>query len=55
MQCINIVQDDGVTAVFVFAHICTAPVFDAGGYTATVSAVIDCNGTANLQDFSTAK
>ena len=32
-----------------------APVFDAGGYTATESATIDCNGTRNLQDLSTAK
>ena len=43
-----IVQDDGVTAVPVFAYICTAPVFHDGGYTDTVSATIDCDATANL-------
>ena len=37
-----IVQDDGVTAVPVFAYIGTAPVFDDGGCTDIVSA------TANL-------
>ena len=43
-----IAQDDGVTAVPVFAYICTPPVFDTGGYTAVVSATIDCGATANL-------
>ena len=57
---LSIVQDDGFAAVPVFAHIytahiCTACVFDAGGYTDTVSAAIDCSGTANVQDLSTAK
>ena len=52
---LSIVQDGGVTAVPVFAHICTATVFDAGGYTDTVSAATDCNVTGNLQDLSTAK
>ena len=52
---LSIVQDVGFAAVPVFAHIYTDPVFDAGGYTDTVSATIDCNGTGNLQDLSTAK
>ena len=57
---LSIVQDDGFAAVPVFAyiytaHICTASVFDAGGYINTVSAAINCNATTNLQDLSTAK
>jgi len=57
LQCesLSIVQDGGFAAVAVFAHICTSCVFDAGGYTNTVSATIDCNVTPNLQDLSTAK
>ena len=43
-----IIQDDGLTAVPVFAYICTPPVFDDGGCTAMVSATIDCSATANL-------
>ena len=43
-----IVQDDGLTAVPVFAYICTPPVFDDGGCTSIVSATIDCSATANL-------
>ena len=61
---ICIVQDDGTNAVPVFAHICTAHVFDGGGCTAhvfddggctdIVFATIDCNVTANLQKPCTA-
>ena len=43
-----IVQDDGVTAIPVFAPNCTAPVFDTGGCTSIVSATIDYGTTANL-------
>ena len=46
----SIVQDDGVTAIPVFAPNCTAPVFDDGDCTGTVSAAIDCSGTANAQN-----
>ena len=52
---VSIVQDDGVTAIPVFAHICTAPVFDDGGCVNTVSATINCSATVNLQDPHTAK
>ena len=38
------VQDDGVTAVPVFAPICTAPVFDDG----RTDIVFDCNAPANV-------
>ena len=51
---ICIVQDDGTNAVPVFAHICTAHVFDDDGCTAPVFATIDCNVTANLQKPCTA-
>ena len=44
----RIFQDnDGVTAVPVFANIYTPPVFDDGGCTATVFATGDCSATEN--------
>ena len=49
------VQNDGATAVPVFAPICTAPVWDVGGYTDSVSATGDCNGTTNVSSSSSAK
>ena len=52
---VSIVQDDEVAAIPVFAHICTALVFDDGGCIDAVSATIDCSATANLQDPHTAK
>ena len=52
---VSIIQDDGVTAIPVFAHICTAPMFDDGGYIDAVSATINCSATADLQDPHTAK
>ena len=60
---LGIIQDGEVSAVLVFAHICTAPVFacvstppvfEAGGYTDIVFATIDCNATANVQNPDTA-
>ena len=48
-----IAQNDGATAVLVFAHICTAPVLDVGHCTDSVSAT--CNATANLQNPYSAK
>ena len=53
---LHILQDnDGFAAVPVFAHICTAPVFDDGGCTDIVFATGDCCATANLQNPDTAK
>ena len=49
------VQNDGATTVPVFAHICTPPVWDGGGYTDSVSATGDCNGTTNVPSSSSAK
>ena len=50
----SIVQDDEVTAVLVFAHICTLPVFEAGGYTDTVfgctDIVFDDGGCTDIFD-----
>ena len=37
------------------AHICTLLVLDDDGCTGIVPATIDCNGTANQQDFTSAK
>ena len=45
------VQDDGVTAIPVFAPICTAPVFDDG----RTDIVFDCNASANVPGSSSAK
>ena len=45
---LTIVQDDGTTAVPVFAHISTPLVFDDGGCTATVFATIDCSATTKV-------
>ena len=50
-----VAQNDGVTAVLVFAHTCTPPVLDVGGCTDSVSGTIDCNGTTNLQELFSAK
>ena len=51
----RILQDnDGATAVPVCTHICTPPVFEAGGCTDSVFATIDCTATANLQNPDTA-
>ena len=45
---LSIVQDDEVTVVLVFGHICTATVFDAGGCT---DIVFDAGGcTASVFD-----
>ena len=49
------VQNDGATGVPVFAHICTPPVLDGGGYTDIVSATGDCNGTTNVPGSSSSK
>ena len=46
-----IVQDDGATAVPVFAYICT----DDGGCTAMVTATTDCSATAILYELFSAK
>ena len=62
---LHILQDnDGTTAVPVFAHMCTAPVFDDGVCTTTVFddgggiatefATGDCSATANPLDPYTA-
>ena len=48
-------DNDGFAAVPVFAHICTAPVFDDDGCTDIVFATGDCSATANLQNPYTAK
>ena len=45
------VQDDGVTAILVFAPICTAPVFDDG----RTDIVFDCNAPANVPGSPSAK
>ena len=45
------VQDDGVTAIPVFAPICTAPVFDDG----RTDIVFDCNAPANVPGSPSAK
>ena len=42
---LSIVQDDEVTVVLVFGHICTATVFDAGGCTASV---FDAGGCTDI-------
>ena len=49
------VQNDGATAVSLFAPICTAPVLDVGGCPDIVSATGDCNGTTNVPSSSSAK
>ena len=50
-----VVNDDGATAVPVFTPTCTPPVLDVGGCTDSVSATIDYNATANLQELFSAK
>ena len=45
------VQDDGVTAILVFAPICPAPVFDDG----CTDIVFDCKVPANVPGSSSAK
>ena len=48
---LHILQDnDGATAVPVFAHMCTAPVFADGGHIDIVFTTIGCSATANLQN-----
>ena len=49
-----IVQDDEVATVPVFVHICTPPVFEAGGCTDIVFDDGDCSATANVQNPDTA-
>ena len=52
---LRILQDnDGATAVPMFAYICTATMFDDGGSIATEFATGDCSATANLLDPYTA-